>query len=139
VAVPLKEGGLENGAEPAAAKGRWYRTRWGITAIVIIIIIIVGGIVGGVVGGTHHSSSKKTAGGGNNTGIPESNSSTSTGDGGLTGQPNPSTTGVIGVTGGPGPSTRSSDPFRPSSTGANVAPNSIAADQPSTQSGQPLH
>jgi hypothetical protein len=69
VAVP-KEGQVENGGEPAAAKGRWYRTRWGITAIVVVIILIIGGIVGGVVGGTHHSSKKNNA-----VGISSSNSS----------------------------------------------------------------
>jgi len=56
VALAHKDGQLENGTKPA--KVLWYRTRWGITAIVILIILIIGGVVGGVVGGTHHSSSR---------------------------------------------------------------------------------
>ena len=58
VALAHKEGQVENGTNgtrPAVANVPWYRTKWGVTAIVIAIVIIVGGIVGGVVGGTHHS------------------------------------------------------------------------------------
>jgi len=63
VALARKDGQLENGPTPAVTKGPWYRTRWGITAIVIIIILIIGGAVGGAVGSTHHSSSKTTGNG----------------------------------------------------------------------------
>ncbi|KAF8494380.1 hypothetical protein F5888DRAFT_1805562 [Russula emetica] len=73
-----KEGQLENGVGPTVAKGQWYRTRWGITAIVIVIVLIIGGIVGGVVGGTHHSSHKSNNGNGEvGGGGPSANNGTS--------------------------------------------------------------
>ena len=79
VALAHKEGHLENGAKPVGAKVPWYRTKWGVTAIVIVIILIIGGIVGGVVGGTHHSSNKNGGNSGVSTGgAPNANNGTNT-------------------------------------------------------------
>ncbi|KAI9511226.1 hypothetical protein F5148DRAFT_1172756 [Russula earlei] len=47
-----------NGYELVLEKVPWYRTRWGIIAIVVVIILIIGGAVGGAVGGTRHGSDK---------------------------------------------------------------------------------
>lgn len=85
VAGHHKEGQLENGARPAGAKGPWYRTRWGIMAIIIVFLLIVGGVVGGVVGGTHHSSHKTASNSGGGNPNPRPNS-TVTGQTGTTNQ-----------------------------------------------------
>jgi len=55
---------LENGGLKPV-KVPWYRTRWGVTAIVIVILLIIGAVVGGAVGGTHHSSHPHNNGNGN--------------------------------------------------------------------------
>lgn len=95
VAYAHKEGQLGNGAERTGAKGPWYRTRWGITAIVIVIVLIVAGAVGGAVGGSHHNPSKSrndTSNGGNGSVGTGSNSPTSTTSKLLGGSGNGSTT-----------------------------------------------
>lgn len=65
-----KQGQLENGHEQPS-KAPWYRTRWGITAIVIAIVVIIGAAVGGAVGGSHHSSSHSSLNS-NSSGTPSS-------------------------------------------------------------------
>ena len=124
VALAQKEGYLENGARHAGAKGPWYRTRWGVTAIVIVIILIIGAIVGGVVGGTHHSSHKSNGGNSSvsTTGNPNSNNGTNNGtiggSGGGGGGGGGGGDGNSSVTSGSGPNPTSTSgaagPQRPS-------------------------
>jgi len=66
IALARKQGQIENGHEQKLAKTPWYRTRWGITAIVIAIVLVIGAVVGGAVGGTqHHHSKNNTSNSGN--------------------------------------------------------------------------
>jgi hypothetical protein len=98
-ALVHKEGQGDYGAGYPVAKTRWYRTRWGITAIVIIIIIIIAAITGGAVGATHHSNHKNNANGGVGT-LGGSSSSASKG-----GNPNTPNTVSGGNPVGGGPNT----------------------------------
>ncbi|KAI0277819.1 hypothetical protein BGY98DRAFT_934167 [Russula aff. rugulosa BPL654] len=95
--LPMRQqsGLLENVAEPAVPKVPWYRTRWGITAIVTVTVLLIGGIVGGAVGGTHHSSNSPRQSSSSNQGgfpITITSISTSTGGGGL---PDPTSSTIV--------------------------------------------
>jgi hypothetical protein len=132
IALAHKEGQLENGVGPAGAKGPWYRTRWGVTAIVIVIVLIIGAIVGGVVGGTHHSSSHKSNGGNGDagTGNPNATGGSSNSSSSINKNPNNGVTPV-----------NPTSTVKPSSTTANGgggSPTPDPAGSPqATQNSQP--
>jgi len=141
VALAHKEGQLENGTKPAVTPS-WYRSRWGMAAIVIVIVLIIGAIVGGAVAGTHHTSHKSssngpvttsTSGSGSNgTGGQSSPTQASNNTGPLSGTPN-----ISNNTGNTSPEL--GNPGGASSTGrsSRTTPNAFNSEGPSTPAASP--